>query len=311
MRTASTTGALVVLLAGLSFASSGCGRSTSGLASDGAAKADAPTIGGLGGSGVVATGGTGGDLPPPGVGGKHGTGGITVSGGAPGAGGMPATGGIAEIGGVTGLGGFCGGNCARCSIYQCYNCYCESGTGGYPGTGGKGSGGSSNGGAGGTSAVDAPGDVRVVKVGDPCWSRSDCPISMQCLAPGEFAGCGACRDSANQCSNDSDCVPDGGVATGKRICAAAPSSDCYCQNPLICQTGCRINSDCPSGQACNAQHTCVKSCTPGDSTCGANAECVSQGYCQQTTCTSNAECSGACVKGRCYSTSGTCQPLAA
>jgi hypothetical protein len=195
----------------------------------------------------------------------------------------------------------------------------DTGTGGH--LGGTGGGGSGTGGVGTggtssrTSAVDASTDSRTVKSGDPCRSQNDCmpaiSLWLQCLAPGEFAGCGSCRGSTNECSTDADCAPDGGSAAGKQVCAAAASSYCYCTGVLICQPGCRTNADCSSGTACNAQHACQPTCTAGDGTCGADFACSSEGFCQQKSCTTDTDCSGACVKGKCYSTPGTCQPMVA
>jgi hypothetical protein len=46
-------------------------------------------------------------------------------------------------------------------------------------------------------------------------------------------------------------------------------------------------------------------------TCPANFFCGASGFCQQNSCTSDSECSGFCVKGWCYQTRGTCEPIPA
>lgn len=51
---------------------------------------------------------------------------------------------------------------------------------------------------------------------------------------------------------------------------------------------------------------CVVFGVPGDGTCSVDFSCGADGFCGQTSCTTDAECSGACVKGLCYSTRGSC-----
>jgi hypothetical protein len=122
-------------------------------------------------------------------------------------------------------------------------------------------------------------------------------------------GCGICRMGPGDCSIDSDCVGDGGSTTGTMICELAPSSACYCNGASFCVVGCRTNANCGSGQVCNPSHTCENTCAAG--TCPVNYSCTAGGYCQQNSCTSDSDCSGFCVKGSCYQTRGTCQPVPA
>jgi hypothetical protein len=244
--------------------------------------------------------GTGGDQGSGGIGGTHPSG----SGGAPdGSGGMngaAGAGGNKSLGtggdgkGGSGIGGSHGG-------------------GGSPGTGGgsPGTGGSAgSSAAGGVTGGRGGGGGQAPKVGSPCESNADCSSNgfLTCRAPGEFLGCGSCRQGPNSCSNDIDCgiTSDAGVAVAHMICDVAPSSDCYCSNVTVCQIGCHGPSDCIAGQGCNASHQCQNSCTPGDGSCPADYSCTG-GFCTQNSCTDDAQCSGACVKGRCYSTSGTCE----
>jgi hypothetical protein len=171
--------------------------------------------------------------------------------------------------------------------------------GGAAGNGGAGRG---MGGAGGATPT----------TGSSCESNSDCGSStfLVCRAPGEFLGCGTCRQGQSTCGSDTDCggSPDGGVAVAHMICDLAPSTQCYCTSAKICQIGCRTKSDCIAGQGCNAHHQCQDICTPGAATCPTDYSCSPDGFCTQNTCTDDSQCSGACVKGSCYSTRGTCQP---
>jgi hypothetical protein len=184
--------------------------------------------------------------------------------------------------------------------------------GGGPGTGGSagaGSGGTGSGGRGGAGGGGAGGHAPTA--GSPCESNADCGSNvgaLTCRAPGEFLGCGNCIQGPSSCSSDTDCasISDGGVAVAHRICAIAPSADCYCSSVKICQIGCSSQADCITGQGCNASHQCQSSCTPGDGTCPTDYSCSASGFCTQNSCTDDSQCSGACVKGSCYVTPGTC-----
>lgn len=231
----------------------------------------------IGAGGQPAESGSGGS----GVGGATGTGGEWTSGGATGAGGQPGSGGAIGTGGVPGKGG-------------------ATGTGGASGKGGT----------TGTTSVDASFEARSPRMGDPCESQSDCgpnPTALYCVAPGEPRGCGICLNPANPCTSDAECVPDGGSGGDTKICDAPPADLCFCRLVKICVAGCRSNSDCASGMACDTQHTCQKACVAGDTSCPVDYACGSSGICVRKACTSNAECSAACVKGACYSSRGTCQ----
>jgi hypothetical protein len=149
--------------------------------------------------------------------------------------------------------------------------------------------------------------------GSPCASDSDCGPNIGlliCRAPGEFLGCGACQTGQDQCTNDDDCAQDAGSISSPRICQNAPSSSCYCRPTRVCQTGCRTNDVCGSGQGCEpTSHTCRPTCGDGGVTCPADFSCDANGFCARISCTSDAPCSGACVKGKCYSTPGGCATL--
>jgi len=193
-----------------------------------------------------------------------------------------------------------------------------SGSGGASGgTGGEGSGGAMGGaGAGdggatgdGASMGGKGGGQGAPTRGTPCSNDRDCGGNdpfFRCWAPGEFMGCGTCSPDGANCSSDTDCT----VAMGSSlvaICDQAPSTVCYCRAVKICQAGCRARSDCPPGQGCNLSHQCQTTCGPSeDGTCPVDFSCGADGFCGRTSCTTDAGCSGACVKGACYSTPGSC-----
>ena len=209
-----------------------------------------------------------------------------TAGGSGGSGGGGATG--SGSAGGKGSGGATGGGSAS--------------SGGVTGSGGTaGAGGESSGGGGG----------RAPMPGTPCSTNQDCGsnFALTCRAPGEFLGCGACQPIRSNCSTDPDCAADAGTSGGTQICYTAPSTYCFCRNTPICQTGCRTKSDCPSAQDCNSRRQCQNTCVPGDGTCSVDFSCGSDGFCGRTSCTSDAACSGACVKGSCYSTRGSCEYL--
>jgi hypothetical protein len=205
------------------------------------------------------------------------------SGGGAGTGGaMAGSDGAAGAGGTTGSGGRAAGT--------------GGGAAGSGGTGGKGGSGSGSGGA--------------PVVGTPCSKNQECGsgFALMCRAPGEFLGCGACQQGRSNCASDTDCAADAGTSGGGRpICDPGPNTNCFCPGTRICLTGCRDKSDCPPGQNCNYNHQCQNTCVPGDGSCPVDFTCGTDGFCGRTLCTGDAECSGACVKGFCYSTRGSCE----
>jgi len=225
-------------------------------------------------------------VPDGGGGASGGAGGGEIGGGGEGAGAGRAGGGSVGGGGVSA--GGTGGS--------------RVGGGGHGGTSVAGAGGRATGGIGGTGGTPVS--------GSPCHANNDCGNIgiLECRAPGEFLGCGACRQGQSACATDTDCAAarDGGAAVAHMICDLAPSTDCYCSSVKTCQPGCRTPSDCSAGQDCNALHRCQNTCTPGPAACPANYVC-SGGFCTQNTCTDDSQCSGACVKGRCYGSAGVCE----
>ena len=221
--------------------------------------------------------------------GSGGSGGRAGGGGQgdPGTGGSGTAGRGGTVGGGGGGGGSAGGGTTG------------GGGGGAAGTGGT------IGGRGGTGGTPVP--------GTPCSSNQDCGVGfiLTCRAPGEFLGCGTCLPGQSNCSIDADCAADAGTSGGKMICDPGPGASCLCPGTLICVAGCRAKSDCPSSQGCNNLHQCQDTCAPGEITCPVDFSCGTDGFCRRKSCTSDAECSGACVKGACYGTRGSCAYLPA
>jgi hypothetical protein len=177
--------------------------------------------------------------------------------------------------------------------------------------------GGGQGGASGSDGgrVDAAALDRGVTVGSPCETPDDCAstpaFSLFCEAPGEFPGCGNCRQGTDECTADTDCAADAGplpgVAPGVLICEVAPSSECFCVATVrVCQIGCRTGADCPAGSDCNVTiHECQTTCGR-DGSCPINFACTAGNLCQRNSCQTDRDCSSNCVKGRCYDAPGVC-----
>jgi hypothetical protein len=235
---------------------------------------------GMDGAADIPSNGDGAAAGGSGPGGSRGSGGSDRSGtGGRGSGGTGGTGGAGGSGGA-GTGG--------------------AGTGGR-GTGGAGTGGAATGGAGGE------GGSRPT-LGTPCSWTEECGSSSTwvCRAPGEFIGCGSCAQLPNRCAVDGDCSPDGGAAGDKRFCLPILPGTCICPPALDCYLGCRSNSDCAAGTACNQLNRCEKTCVPGDGTCAVDFNCNTSGFCSRNRCSRDDECSAACVKNYCYGMRGAC-----
>jgi hypothetical protein len=257
---------------------------------------------------------------PAGGGGAAGSGSDAAAAGSGGGGGVTASGGVTaatastETGGATGSGGSmrAGGATSSGGVTNSGGATSSGGSSASGGSGGKGGAGGS-GGATSTGSPDASADKPPATWGTPCSSQDDCVFStgmyLMCRAPGESIGCGACRMGTSDCTTDADCVGDGGSTSGTMICDPAPRSDCYCFAAMFCVPGCRTNVHCGPGQACNPSHGCQNTCVAGDGTCPVNYSCGAGGLCQQNSCTGDSQCSGFCVKGLCYQTRGTCEPV--
>jgi len=210
---------LIGMVASASLAIGGCGDSTNGLSTDGAAKSDAPpSFGGrLGGRGGVATGGAGGTggILTGGSGGNA-AGGAGVGGApdAPAAGDAPgptvgADGGAVGAAGTGGTSDVCAGkgpNCHRfCSTPASCDCPCEGGTGGATSRGGA---------AGSTAAGGASGAGGQIdgSAGQTCtYNGNTYPYATTWPSTDGCHEC-YCQGSKGVCDTGPPC--DGGVLSG-------------------------------------------------------------------------------------------------
>ena len=107
-----------------------------------------------------------------------------------------------------------------------------------------------------------------------------CLVNTDCPSAGDVCLEGECRAG---CSADNPACPSPGVCdTAAGVCVRClADSDCDLGNICEmsdCVEGCRENRDCPEGQICGADNTCVTGCTaaPTDS-CPLGTHCVSGG----------------------------------
>jgi len=155
--------------------------------------------------------------------------------------------------------------------------------------------------------IHADGAVATGGWGSSCWSDMDCNqgsgLFLECVAPGQSLGGGACFTSPSLCTNDAQCA------------AKTPNSICMpvqCSTPTDdgCRPGC-TSAGCAAGFACDADNRCTpKPCTP-DVVCPVDETCATGIGCVHKDCTRDDQCSGACVGGRCYDRPGMCMPLPA
>jgi hypothetical protein len=141
-------------------------------------------------------------------------------------------------------------------------------------------------------------------LGARCSSANQCSIEQECAPGGIVSGCGSCTVPSPSCklNSDSDCSDAG----SGMICQ---SVTCSC-NPTLgaCVPGCTGNSDCGSGQTCNAGHCITPPCST-DASCGTNFVCDPTNHgCAPKSCGADADCSGYCVDGICSAQPGACEP---
>lgn len=169
---------------------------------------------------------------------------------------------------------------------------------------------------GDAGAVDASSDAGAcapVETAESCRSDGDCRAAFeQCLAPGEFGGCGICMEPMALCEGSADCAPgDVCVFYRPRCSCGGDASEC---RPRCTDTSCE------AGESCNAETGLCgpTSCTAGY-TCPAHTECVPASGaadahgCERKACTTDAQCDcgGACVDGFCFEALGVCSSLPA
>jgi len=131
------------------------------------------------------------------------------------------------------------------------------------------------------------------RIDDDC--RSDGSY-LFCLGPGEPIGCGS-DGGPGDCTTDDDCKDKPGTVCLRVACMGNK-----------CEPGCKATSECAEGQECSPTGHCNPAKCSATTPCPKNFSCLSS-QCIRTTCASDAECSGPCVKGRCYTSFGTCRDL--
>lgn len=135
-----------------------------------------------------------------------------------------------------------------------------------------------------------------------CRQTSDCRSDLLCW-PAGVPACGIdfCSSMVVECSDDSDCAGDAGVAM---ICDLI---GCGCRQ---CHPGCSADGDCDPGLICGADHRCDPApCGDGGADCPVDFTCGADGHCARKACSSAADCSSACVQGVCYGEPGYCTPV--
>ncbi len=157
------------------------------------------------------------------------------------------------------------------------------------------------------------GSCAPVETATSCRSDGDCRAAFeQCLAPGEFGGCGICMEPMALCVSSADCSGTDVCVTYRPLCTCGgDASEC---RPRCTETSCE------AGESCNASSGLCgpTSCTDGYA-CPAETECVpasdraDEHGCERNACTTDGQCGcgGACVDGLCFPALGTCSALPA
>jgi Cys-rich repeat protein len=117
----------------------------------------------------------------------------------------------------------------------------------------------------------------------PCPAAQVCnPVTSQCVGCLDDSHCPAagaprCDPTANRCFQ---CLP-------------GPSDSCptgqYCRTDKVCEQGCKVHGDCPSGQ-CRDDHSC--------STCIGDAHCAAGRVCSSGTCIEACSTTAPCGTGK-------------
>lgn len=178
---------------------------------------------------------------------------------------------------------------------------------------------------GGTDAGEAELDAGDVDAGDDagacapdetassCRADEDCGAAFeQCLAPGEFGGCGICMVPEALCASDADCE-DGDICfTYRPLCSCGgDASEC---RPRCTDGSCDEDESCDASSgrcaptACTAGYLC-----PAHTACAPSSERADAHGCERATCEADSDCAcgGGCVDGACYDALGMCSPIPA
>ncbi|HXK18914.1 MAG TPA: hypothetical protein VNG33_13980, partial [Polyangiaceae bacterium] len=153
-----------------------------------------------------------------------------------------------------------------------------------------------------------------------CATNTDCPTeapicsSVQvALFPGAAPGTTPTFHVCVACQTDTDCPgakPHCSLEGGTAACVACTSTIGCAQGVCAsgaCVPGCGPAQPCSSPlQECGALQRCQALSCASSASCPPNTDCAA-GHCGRRTCTADAQCDqGACVKGICYETRGTC-----
>jgi hypothetical protein len=113
----------------------------------------------------------------------------------------------------------------------------------------------------------------------------------------------------HSCEVDKDC---GSIAicVSSHGCVPVGFGDAAIPDMRTCGSRCQ-QAPCRLGQTCRPDGHCVLTACAQDADCPANFACDAGAICARRACRADGECQGACVKGLCYPTPGTCAPPAA
>jgi len=135
-----------------------------------------------------------------------------------------------------------------------------------------------------------------------CTEDTQCDngnFSEFCLAPGAFAGCGACNSEPSTCTIDNDCKAMGATM----ICQPRT---CACDFENDCVAGCTSDAQCGEAQACNlTSNHCEALACAATPDCPVDFACT-DGHCIRATCETDNDCDAFCVGGACYQQAGVC-----
>jgi len=156
-------------------------------------------------------------------------------------------------------------------------------------------------------ATDDLGPAPCTTCGKSCRSDNECGTGIICLAPGESTECARVivdGGAAAACTRDEDCPT--GYICGVPACWTEVVSK-RCMPPCQQDTDCPLKSSCYKGH-CVVQASFCGNCPAPYFDCHApcacdTVECFSQRCMSDGTCVPDG---GACVKGTCYASPGTC-----
>jgi hypothetical protein len=145
---------------------------------------------------------------------------------------------------------------------------------------------------------------------DKCRNSQDCRSDedgsitpKQCIAPGEFTGCGSgCAMPGQTCQDDSECG-------GTEVCVDPPPESCICSDDKVCRPACQSDADCGDFELCTFSGRCEKRTCSSDSDCDKAYATCREGDCSRMACDADGECpsDAKCVKGECYGRFGDCR----